>query len=438
MQIAGVADVIFAMFLLVVFSAVVLLISANYRVALGSFGAGIAFLLVGVWRFLPNSVIPSSGDDGYYLGWGADLAGALSGEAYEYGRWIWPGKGVWPVVIAMTHLIVKDAFLAPLTLSVIASISAVLVIHEATRLLLNNSYPALLAGLILLQPAFLGWGSSLNREAFFWLGSAFIVLGFAHFVRNRHLMAAFWTFAGAILVIGIRYEVGIPLVYLMVCAAIIFFLFGDGAFGQTFSAQSRLAVAFLVWIAASLGTLFGFAFARNPTLFLFVGEPESTGESPSELGANLVEGELRWVESTVSRLRDAVSGEQVTTAFQAADNLIIGTLLGFVRSFFGPFPQEMEPTLVWGILAIATLNFIAVLGLALVFLLKGGERALSLSGLTIAALGIMFIIGFSLTNYGMIARFRFTAQILLLPFAIGGFHLLRIKFNPWRGRARRS
>lgn len=434
MQSAGVADAIFAMFLLVVFSAVVLLISANYRVALGSLGAGIAFLLVGVWRFLPDSAIPSSGDDGYYLGWGSDLAGALSGEVYEYGRSIWPGKGVWPFAIALTHLIVKDAFLAPLTLSVIASISAVLVIHEATRLLFSNSYPVLLTGLIVLQPAFLGWGPSLNREVFFWLGSAFILLGFAHFARDRHFTAALWAFAGAILVIGIRYEVGIPLVYLMVCAAIVFFLFGDGASGQTFSVHSRVAVASLSWIFASFGTAVGFAFARNPALVLSAGE----SESPSELFYNLIADLLKSAENTTIVLRDAVSGEAVTTAFQSPDNLIMGTLLGLVRSVFGPFPHEMDSTLVWGILAIATLNFLAVLGLALVFLFKGGKRALSLSGLTFAALGIMFIIAVSITNYGMIARFRFTAQILLLPFAIGGFHLLRIEFNQRRLRSKKS
>lgn len=419
---------IFAMFLLVAFSTVVLLISANYRVALGSLGAGIAFILVGVWRFLPNSVIPSSGDDGYYFGWGSDLAGALSGETYEYGRWIWPGKGLWPFAIALTHLIVKDAFLAPLTLSVIASISAILVIHEATRLLFSNSYPVLLTGLIVLQPAFLGWGPSLNREAFFWLGTALIILGYAHFVRGRHPTAALWTVAGAILVIGFRYEVGILLVYLMVCAAIIFFLFGDGALGEAFLARSRIVIACFIWILASFGTAVGFAFARNPALVLFASE---TG-SPGEFDANLFgESWERVSESTIS-LRSWVSREGVTTAFPSGDNLIIGTLLGLVRSVFGPFPQEMEPTLTWGILAIGTLNFLVVLGLALVFLLKGGRRPAALSGLPIAALGILFIIGLSVTNYGMIARFRFTAQMLLLPFAMGGFHLLRRKFDQWR------
>lgn len=435
MRVAGCPDIIFASFVFTAFVAALFFIfrhARSYAVA-GAF-VSIGLLGVSFWRFSPGSPLLPRGDSGFYFHWGTGLASAMQGESYEYGRQIWPGKGVWPVVIALSHLVVRDAFLVPLVLVIIAAVSSVLVLGYAIWLILGKAYPILLAGIVILQPAFMGWGTTLDREAFFWLGTSLLILGFALYCRERYLGAAIWGAVGAIFVIGIRFEVGIPLAYLMACTALIYVLQTRRNNSQRFSAPFVTAV-FGVWLSTTFVAVAGFLAARNPGIPLWSSRSPDAVVAPTaaqtENGFSVAEV-LGLVVDRAASTRQSLSKESVTTAFDPGESLVSGALLGVIRTVFGPFPTEIEPSLVYAILVIATLNFVFVLGLAIFYLVAGGPKARALAGLGLAALGVVFIIGVTITNYGMIARFRFGAQLLLIPLAIAGYHLLQQKLSLWR------
>jgi hypothetical protein len=388
----------------------------------------LAFFALGIWRFQPGAFLPLAGDDGYYLLWGTEIADVLEGDVDDSGRKIWPGKGVWPVVIAITQLFVEDAFLAPLALATVASVSIILAVHRATHLIVGHSPPFVLAFLILTQPAFLGWGPTLNREAFFWLGTALLVLGFAHYIRESYLKALSSGVAGAVFVVGIRYEVGIPLAYLLLCAALIYFVYYP-PFAISGRRFHKWLIALPVWALSTLVTAFGFLWARSPDLFSRM--PLAAEVEPGGLAAEVEPGGLAAEIEKLYLLNEVnrayLGRDEVTTAFQVSENAVLGAFEAAFRVIFGPFPSEMGPSLVWWVLALSTVNFVLVLGLAMAFLLSSRSRFFEYSGLALAALGCIVIFAVSITNYGMVMRFRFVPQILLIPLAIGGYFVLREK-----------
>ena len=434
---AGFEDLVLASVLFLLFAGVVALTKKSISIGLGLLGTCLSLFLLGIWRFQPEAFLPPAGDDGYYFDWGVEIAGVLREEVEGSSRPIWPGKGVWPAVIAITHLLVEGAFLAPLALATVASVSLALALHRATVLIIGHSAPFALAFLILMQPAFLGWGPTLNREAFFWLGTALLVLGFAYYIRENYMKALSSGVAGAFLVIGLRYEVGIPLAYLMLCAALAYYVSQPpiAMAGQRFH---KWLVALPVLAISTLITTAGFLWARIPTLFPIF-PLAVAGESGSLADA----GESGSLADAVVQLylnnevnRSYLSTDAVTTAFQVSENPILGVIEGAFRAVFGPFLSEMGPSLVWSILALSTLNFLLVVGLAMVFLLSSRSRFFEYSGLALAALGCLVIIAFAITNYGMVMRFRFVSQILLIPLAIGGYIVLRRKFLDFRSERR--
>lgn len=424
MELSGIVDALLGTILVLVFSTLVQFRTMSKSLSLGVLVLGLGSLFLGVLRFRSEGIIPVVSDEAYYLAWGAEIAEALGGEGHYSGRQIWPAKGVWPVVIALTHLLVENAVLVPLALATIASVLAILVLHRATHLMIGYTNPAVLAFLILLQPAFLGWGPTLNREALFWLGTALLVFGFAHYTRESYVKAIASGTVGAVFVIGVRYEVGIPLAYLILCAALIYFV------SQPPKATSggrfhKWLIASAVWSLSTLGTAFGFLWARNPALYSPI--PRASEAEFQPVGSEVIKLYQRN-----ERNRSWLGRDEVTTAFQVSENPIWGFIEGAFRTVFGPFPSEITPTLVWFTLALSTLNFLIVLSLATVFLLSLKSRFFEYSGLALAALGCIVIIVFAITNYGMVMRFRFVSQILLTPLSIGGYLVLRKKFLDFR------
>ena len=424
MELASLADIYLASSLLLSFSTSVFFITKSKSHSLGVLGFSLGLMLLGMWRFQPEVFLPVQGDDGFYFEWGANIARVLEGEPDDFGRQIWPGKGVWPAVIAVTHLVAKDAFLAPLALSVVACVSSVLALHRATFLIIGHSPPFVLAVLILTQPAFLGWGPTLNREAFFWLGTALMVLGFAYYIRESYLKAVASGVFGSVFVIGMRHEVGIPLSYLMLCAALIYFV-SHPPLVMTGRRFHKWLIASPVWAFSTLVTAFGFLWARNPALFSLI-------PVVAEVKSGPVVAEVEELYLRNEGNRAYLGRDEVTTAFQVSENPVLGLIEGAFRVVFGPFPSEMGASLVWWILTFSTLNFFLVLALAMVFLLSSRSRFLKHSGLALAALGCIVIIAFAITSYGMVMRFRFVSQILLIPLAVGGYLALRRKFIDFR------
>lgn len=417
MQFLNFADVTLATSLVLIFSGLVLALTRSRSQSLGALGLSVAFLALGAARFFPGSFLPPTGDDSFYFSWGAHLSGFFEGENAQPGRRIWPGKGVWPLAIAVSHLIVEDAVLAPLAMACIAATSTFLILHHATRLIIGYTHPFVLAALLLSQPAFLSWGASLSRESFFWLGSALLVLGFAYYTRDNYLKASLSGATGAVFAIGIRWEVGIPLAYLMLCAAI-FYVISRPRDGMTSRPVQKWLVVLPIFAVSTGATLFGFLWASV-----------AARSAPPDVASGWAAPDVEAIFGRVAGLRRWVGRDEVTTAFTVSENPILGVLEGMVRTVFGPFAYEIEMNLVWGIMVMGQLNFLLVLGLAITFILGAGPQPRALTGLAVAALGVIFIIGFSITNYGMVLRFRFAAQVLLIPLAIGGYQFLRHKFR---------
>ena len=415
----SILDLALAVVLLLLFSTSYFLVFREKITASVLLAVNGLFLLFAWWRTTPSSIIPGVGDDTYYWNWGATIATAISGEDTDYGRQIWPGKGVWSVIIALTHLLVSEAVFLPLAIAVLATVATALVLQRATVKIIGHPSKMFLWVALLLQPAFLGWGLTLNREAFFWLGTSFLILGFACFFRQQYAQATIWGFIGSLVTVGIRWEMGIPLSYLFFCAALYSFLVRNRPIRGTVG-TTELANIFFLWSGVTLLSTFGMLVARNPALLL-----SNTELDPVRLDSVGVATGLEAISTRGAELRDYLSREEVTTAFQVSDDPILAVLTGSLRTMFGPFPPEIELSTTWVPLSIGTLNFVVTLALAAFFVMSRNQQSTELQGLVIASICVVIIVGFSITNYGMISRFRFVAQLLLLPVAAGGFAALQ-------------
>jgi len=115
-------DLVAALVLLVAFHIFVL--SATKRFGVSKWVAPIVVptvFFVGLVLWVPSSPFFIPSDGSYYQAWGYSLSQSWTGQSAPLESTLWPGKGVWPLIIGVFHF-----FLGPVVVTLIAFNSIVL------------------------------------------------------------------------------------------------------------------------------------------------------------------------------------------------------------------------------------------------------------------------------------------------------------------------
>jgi hypothetical protein len=402
-------DLVAALVLLVAFHIFVL--SATKRFGVSKWVAPIVVptvFFVGLVLWVPSSPFFIPSDGSYYQAWGYSLSQSWTGQSAPLESTLWPGKGVWPLIIGVFHF-----FLGPVVVTLIAFNSIVLgfsvVALQKAILLLTGKNPTWSILLLVLSSApFVMFGPSVLRESLFWLGASGGVLALCYFHRGRIPAGLFSLIAGSAVLLLFRSDAGTVIVFALMVVSV--FQIGF-VLGKRSRSQKTLASLALVGLLAS-----------SPLAF--------DGMRPGTTDGKIV-----------AAAHKDLSGPSVLSGFNSADNLntcdtatsggsdLLITILchsavNLPQALFGPFFWEYGPEPIWLISGLSTLHFLVLLALSLVFLTNKESRGWVPIGIFLVA-GLSFIM-FSglLSNYGILIRFRATTEILLLPLAVSGLMTL--------------
>lgn len=392
MSAATTADFIVAATMLVSFLLFVVLSAKRKLISpLPAFVLTPLLFSVGILFYYPTSPLFIQSDGIYYLAWADSIATAMTGGEPEIIRQVWPGKGVWPSILAAFQLIVGAPVFSGIALSSIASTMAVRAIQKSVYLITTQQVPWLVLLFFLPLAPFFIFGPSLLRESLFWLGTSFGILAMCHAWRRHSGFSLAFTCLSSFLLVAIRPDLG-------------FFLsFGFSLFVIT----TRLNIAFRISKVASTLTgiwLFLLVSLGYPT-FAFLTQDSPSAQNPALVGEKL-------------------SGDDVASGF--GDGSILPSFeLRAARVLFGPFLHEFEPVPVWYITFLSTFHFWLTIVFAIIFAVKNRRNrllALGLSSLAVMSLAIFTAV---LTNYGILMRFRIVTELLLAPLAISGLLCLK-------------
>ena len=367
-----------------------------------------SFICVGLILYVPLSPLYLRSDGEYYQSWGYSLAaGWSSGEPMVSPQALWPGKGLWPLIIGGFTAIAGPVTITLVVFNALLVVLSTILLQKATLLLSGKSPRWSMVIIFLSSSPFVLWGPSLLREALFWLGVALGALALAYASVNRYRFAFLAICLSGLVLLGIRPDAGMILIYGFV--AMLIFLFG--IVGRK---PSPLRVA------ATASTLLSLALSF-PAAFEFARGSEVTGETIEVSSKELAEANTAFTPPVDSS--DSVDRSWCESQF-AGESLVnavsCSALVNLPYAFFGPFHWEYSQEPVWFLAGASTVHFLILVGLATYYVVVSGGRRWPLLALLAVAAASMLMFSSILTNYGILIRFRAATEIMLIPLALSG------------------
>lgn len=367
------------------------------------FGAG---SLVGV----PGAPLSFGGDYSYYAQWAIEIVEAWDSELPYEGRSIWPGKGVWSVIIGAIFWTAGTNHYIVLALSSSALGMAVLVSQRATVLLadIRLRWESLIY--FGTSAAFVLYGSQLIREPFFWLGISLGVLGVGYLRKKSYVTSALITLTSGALLLLFRPDLGVVVLWGLLGVNILTWL------EHTRNRRAlRVSIASLGFVALLLSFLpaVNSVSEREPSLKIQIyNEAHSRDRVESAFTPS---NPTQEVEPGVSRPANPI-----------LETVVLGTS-NLTRAFFGPFPYELENKPVWYLASLSTFHFWMALWLAFLGMISNPSSRFQKSGFILMAVGLSILFAATMTNYGSLSRFRVINEMLLAPYALAGVKILTTK-----------
>jgi hypothetical protein len=374
-------------------------------------------IVAGLVLYLPLSPLYIRSDGEYYQRWGFALAESwLTGESMDGWPPIWPGKGVWPLIIGGLSAIAGPVTISLIVVNALLLVLSAVLLQKATLLLGGRSPRWTMVVAFLSSSPFLLWGPSLLREALFWVGIALGVLALSYASSNQHIPAFSAAGASALVLLGIRPDAGVVLTYGFM--AMLIFVVGIVGRKRSWPRVTASSVALLL-----LAISFPFAFdlvreGVTGETIVIVSEDLSQGMTTA-FQAPTDSTDPTWCESEAARASLATS-------------VLCGAATNLPHALFGPFLWEYGPDAIWFIAGASTLHFLVLVGLAGYHIVVSKGRRWPSVAILAVAVASMLMFSSILTNYGILIRFRAATEIMLIPLAILGALSLMSKIKSSR------
>jgi len=310
-------------------------------------------ILVGLSTQLAASPFYLGLSDGrYYLDWGFAISEAWRDGQPWSERVIWPGKGVWPLLIAVVNYSFGPVLIALIVINALVFAFSIIFLQKATALLFGVRPKWTIIALALTSSPVLLSAPMVLREAIFWFGISAGILAITYLYRASFARGVAFLLLSALVVLGIRPNFGVVIAYLLVAAAIAIW-----ALRKESISISRVFVGSTLF-AVLCATFFPMFYALTA---------------------------IDDVEERVSIVATALAKDGVTTALGGSSEVLevpaegvedvpgaVCDSASYVRLFcdslarlpflmFGPFPWEIGPEPVWIVVVASTLHFLFLL-----------------------------------------------------------------------------
>ena len=378
--------------------------------------------VLGMVFHLPGSPFYLPSDGAYYVAWGESISFSWSGAGERFDRQIWPGKGVWPTVIAVMHFLFGPVPITLIAINVCAFGLTVLALQKTVALLIGQSPKWSMVLVMLTSTPFLLFGPSLLRESIFWLGAAGVVLAIAFMSRGRarwSLLSLSWA---SFALLAMRPDAGMAIVWSAAAVlAVLWILTG----GRRSGIKVALAAGALAALAASAFPALGYL---NPKIDVSFVDTTVAGLSKSGIDTAF--------RPTVSDsvIPSSVGSDSSFCDLHVGVKVMCSGAANLMSALLGPFPWEYGAGLIWPVAGLATTHFLGLAGFSLYYLVRSRGQRSSAIAIAIVATITLLIFASILTNYGALIRFRAATEILLIPLAIAGFHEAFRQFRSRPGR----
>ncbi len=329
-------------------------------------------------------------------------------------------NGVWPLLISGLYVPFGRLTLAVLVVNAAISSFALLVGQKTVKLLISRDVPWLITFVWLSSTPLLIFGSSAMREPLFWLGIGLTVLGLVYLGQANRL-PGFLNFSGGVAVLlAIRPDFSTLLLYPLIALTLAHFLVRPAVF----------TLKKLAYFLAGVGVL-GASFIPVSRFMGVNATPERAVELRRFLQRDGVNSALPPPVQNNDPITFIPVSHEIWT-------LLEGTFSNLLPFLFGPYWTRLgEEPILW-IAALSTFHFWVLF----VSSIRGVQRLpSSIPGVPILIWAILAlgVFSLSLTNFGIIMRFRQAVEIMILPFAIVGLLSWGTKpsLNFWSSRTKR-
>lgn len=346
----------------------------------------------------PSSIlfIPQS-DGAYYLLWATEIYEGFLGEPMP-SQQIWPGKGLWPLMIAIFFLIFGPSLLALHTALVLMSACIIVILQKIVRTVSPKSNTQLVAWIYLTSPATLVYSSLLFREIPFAFGVTLGLLGLSYLHERRLGSGAATLTLSSLLCVGLRPDLGMVITFTFVGLSIALLAY------RSWSDRHRWRFIYLVFSAAVVAISF-------PASLEFVTTGIPLGSDNARSGASVTD--VRAYLASSSNTPIDIPCEGPTPWMEA----ILCGLSSIPSILLGPIPVASSTdsgASLWLFFG-ATLHFLVVVLVSGFYLIKS-KSGLALAALivSVAIFAAVAVVG---TNYGIVFRLRLASEIVLMPFA---------------------
>lgn len=375
-----------------------------------------AMSLIAVLMQIPESPFSVVQLDGVlYLRWGQQLASLIStGTPVSITPHpVWPGSGVWSLIIGLLTIVLGPIVLFPVILNAALIATSSLIFQKVLQLLTGAQPKWTIVVLVISNPAILLNGPSLLRESLFWFGGAILTLAMTAVYLRKPGRGGLLLVAGAIIILGIRPNLGIFVVFAFGMASIFLWAYREGR--DNWKSQ---ILALLMALLLSAGTLLSL-----PTLTGRANLAQYSSQAGAELASVANSGFSSW--DKVNQAGNAPAGSPESPSLTLLRN-VSKNLTPFM---FGPFWWEVQLEPIWIYSLLSTWHYWFVLCGALVGMIHSREAKPVFAAIFLVATFLTLVMAATLTNYGIVTRFRSLIELLLLPGAASGFIALKQRSN---------
>ena len=364
---------------------------------------GPVLIATGLTTQIPSSPLYFEFADGaLYQNWGYEIYESWNtGEDWESKR-LWPGKGFWPLLIAGFRLIAGPVIVSLIVLNSMLIAFSVVLLQKATSLGFGVNPRVVFIALTLSSSPILLFGPTLLREAIFWLGISATVAGLAYLYSDHYFSAISLLLGGTFLILAIRPNYGVIVVYLAAFAALGIWVFHR---------KPRRGKKVIIGLGCALAIALSF-----PPVFSYLStDLGAVDETADRVARGLTKGDV-----TTTLTPPPNTPDDVTTAGERfLDSTLGAAITRFPKLVLGPFWWEVGPEPIWIVVVASTLHYWFLLATSLLLLIKRNNRNLLTVTLFLVSALIIASLSVVLTNYGIVVRFRVVAEIFLSPLSAG-------------------
>lgn len=359
---------------------------------------------------------PLHPDAVYYSRWAEDISNSLvTGDPVVETKSIWPGSGVWSSLMAMAILLLGSSEFFPIFINVALLSYSLLVCQVILKKMAVKVGHSALTVIFLSNPAILFNGPTLLREGLQWFSISLLMLGIVSISKSEMKTGLTSLLFGCLLQLGIRPNLGIFIVYFFLLSAIVLW-------AKVIRTKEATVLSSALIIAISLVSVavYPSMTGRSDLAKYAVGASKELNSEANSGFKNPSFTDSETNESVPTLIPSICGINQIT-------NALCLPLINLPSFLFGPFPWELELRPVYAYALLSTWHFLLLLGLSIAGLFRDKLKNPLATVLVLLAIVLSMLLATTLTNYGIVARFRVIIEMLLAPpAAIGLQGLLKV------------